>query len=86
MIRYRLNVIIVANCGGGGAENDRAQNRGVRSHFVYIYQTAVPFQTRDFRNGPSETGMYRIRAPVSGRHQFFGTSEHFGKAHGSLLS
>ena len=27
-----------------------------------------------------------IRAPVYGRHQFFGTSEHYGKAHGSLLS
>ena len=27
-----------------------------------------------------------IRAPVFGRHQFFGTSEHYGKAHGSLLS
>ena len=27
-----------------------------------------------------------VRAPVFGRHQFFGTSEHFGKAHGSLLS
>ena len=27
-----------------------------------------------------------IRAPVFGRHQFFGTSEHYGKAHGNLLS
>ena len=27
-----------------------------------------------------------VRAPVFGRHQFFGTSEHCGKAHGSLLS
>ena len=27
-----------------------------------------------------------VRAPVFGRHQFFGTSEHYGKAHGSLLS
>ena len=27
-----------------------------------------------------------VRAPVLGRHQFFGTSEHYGKAHGSLLS
>ena len=27
-----------------------------------------------------------VRAPVFGRHQFFGTSEHFGKTHGSLLS
>ena len=26
-----------------------------------------------------------IRAPVFGWHQFFGTSEHYGKAHGSLL-
>ena len=26
------------------------------------------------------------KAPVFGRHQFFGTSEHYGKAHGSLLS
>ena len=26
-----------------------------------------------------------VRAPVFGRHQFFGTSEHYGKAHGSLL-
>ena len=25
-------------------------------------------------------------APVFGRHHFFGTSEHYGKAHGSLLS
>ena len=24
-----------------------------------------------------------VRAPVFGRHQFFGTSEHYGKAHGS---
>ena len=27
-----------------------------------------------------------VRAPVIGRHQFFGTSEHYGRAHGSLLS
>ena len=27
-----------------------------------------------------------VRAPVFRRHQFFGTSEHYGKAHGSLLS
>ena len=27
-----------------------------------------------------------VRAPVFGRYQFFGTSEHRGKAHGSLLS
>ena len=27
-----------------------------------------------------------VRAPVFGRHHFFGTSEHYGKAHGSLLS
>ena len=27
-----------------------------------------------------------VRAPVFGRHQFFNTSVHFGKAHGSLLS
>ena len=26
------------------------------------------------------------RAPVFGRHQFFGTSEHYGKASGNLLS
>ena len=27
-----------------------------------------------------------VRAPVFGRHQFFGTSEHYGKAHGILFS
>ena len=27
-----------------------------------------------------------VRALVFGRHQFFGTSEHYGKANGSLLS
>ena len=27
-----------------------------------------------------------VRAPVFGRHQFFSTSEHYGKARGSLLS
>ena len=27
-----------------------------------------------------------VRAPVFGRHQFFDTSEHYRKAHGSLLS
>ena len=27
-----------------------------------------------------------VRAPVFGRHQFFGTSEHYVKAHESLLS
>ena len=31
-------------------------------------------------------GTSTVRAPVFGRHQFFGTSEHYGKAHGSLLS
>ena len=30
--------------------------------------------------------MSTVRAPVFGRHQLFGTSEHYGKAHGSLLS
>ena len=29
---------------------------------------------------------YTVRAPVFGRHRFFGTSEHYRKAHGSLLS
>ena len=29
---------------------------------------------------------HAVRAPVFGRHQFFGTSEHYGKAHGSLFS
>ena len=33
-----------------------------------------------------ETRTGTVRAPVFGRHQFFGTSEHYGKAHGSLLS
>ena len=32
------------------------------------------------------THVCTVRAPVFGRHQFFGTSEHYGKAHGSLLS
>ena len=27
-----------------------------------------------------------VRTPVFGRHQFFGTSEHYGNTHGSLLS
>ena len=27
-----------------------------------------------------------VRAPVFDRYQFFGTSEHYGKTHGSLLS
>ena len=27
-----------------------------------------------------------VRAPEFGRHQFFGTSEHYAKSHGSLLS
>ena len=27
-----------------------------------------------------------VRAPVFDRYQFFGTSEHYGKAHGNLLS
>ena len=27
-----------------------------------------------------------VRAPVFDRHQFFGTSEHYGKNHGSLLT
>ena len=27
-----------------------------------------------------------VRAPVFNRYQFFGTSEHYGKTHGSLLS
>ena len=40
-------------------------------HFVYLFFT--PFDCT-------------VRAPVFGRHQFFGTSEHYGKAHGSLLS
>ena len=33
-------------------------------------------------NIPSST----VRAPVFGRHQFFGTLDHYGKAHGNLLS
>ena len=34
----------------------------------------------------SIVAMSPVRAPVFGAHQFFGTSEHNGKAHGSLLS
>ena len=37
---------------------------------------------KPFRDSNSCT----VRAPVFGRHQFFGTSEHYGKAHESLLS
>ena len=36
----------------------------------------------EYSNGQIGT----VRAPVFGRHQFFGTSEHYGKAHESLLS
>ena len=34
----------------------------------------------------NKIGTCTIRAPVFGRHQFFGTSEHYRKAHGSLSS
>ena len=37
-----------------------------------------------FSNYPKGTSIRR--APVFGRHQFFGTLEHYRKAHGSLLS
>ena len=36
--------------------------------------------------GTLHSTRHTVRAPVFGRHQFFGTSEHYGKAHGSLLS
>ena len=37
-------------------------------------------------NNVTSSSLTTIRAPVFGRHQFFGTSEHYGKVCGSLLS
>ena len=57
----------MSEIGGGGGRgqkiwgtfsNERAQNRGVRSHFVY--QTAVPSQMRDFCNVKKHTLKPRV--------------------------
>ena len=45
--------------------------------FITIQKMILPFK---------KNMMVPVRAPVFGRHQFFGTSEHCRKAHGSLLS
>ena len=37
------------------------------------------------QTGCERTCTCTVRAPVFDRHQVFGTSEHYGKAHGSLL-
>ena len=43
-------------------------------------------KTEQWKNPPNQSisNTCTVRAPVFGRHQFFGTSEHYGKAHGSL--
>ena len=57
---------------------------------VTLSRKAVPEEIRKaiFMNGVGCDYLVAVtvRAPVFGRHQFFGTSEHYGKAHGSLLS
>ena len=53
----------------------------------YTHSTSIPYKI----NIPFSSIFFfsrygTVRAPVFGRHQFFGTSEHYGKAHGSLSS
>ena len=53
------------------------------------YRVQVPLSaTQITLRGSYRTALCEgtVRAPVFGRYQFFGISEHYGKAHGSLLS
>ena len=59
-----------------------AQNDSVLLN--YTYNQSVCFFFAHGRTQNYKT--YTVRAPVFGRHQFVGTSEHYGKAHGNLLS
>ena len=56
----------------------------VRLHLIHkkinLESSKMQFWYTNFWKCPT------VRAPVFGRHQFFGTSEHYGKAHGRLLS
>ena len=56
---------------------------GTELQFKYILSAIVSLKSL---LEPAVTPTCTVRAPVFGRHQFFGTSEHYGKAHGSLLS
>ena len=49
-------------------------------------KTSMPPRVRVMNKDNKGDNWGTVRAPVFGRHQFFGTSEHYGKAHGSLLS
>ena len=58
--------------------------RAIRSTVMMLSPTTPPPPRP---NNPGSTSEFcTVRTPVFGRHQFFGTSEHYGKAHGSLLS
>ena len=46
----------------------------------HVYWKSYPI------NGSIQALSGTVRAPVFDRYQFFGTSEHYGKTHGSLLS
>ena len=60
--------------------------------FIFDSWSSLPFcldHDASFLSLPCEItfkALSTVRAPVFGRHQFFGTSEHYGKTHGSLLS
>ena len=54
-------------------------------NFIYYRINIKLMFHREFMSRCSHAAS-TVRAPVFGRHQFFGTSEHYGKAHGSFLS
>ena len=57
-----------------------------RLDFVHVLVQNCSWNTSVFQIWTRNEERCTVRAPVFGRHQFFGTSEHYGKAHGSLLS
>ena len=54
--------------------------------YMYTIQPSIKVLLHFFLINRFQSIRSTVRAPVFGRHQFSGTSEHFGKAHGSLLS
>ena len=63
---------------GGGVREGMGWGGGGMVQSLSFWKWILNF----FAGQPRST----VRAPVFRRHQFFGTSEHYGKAHGSLLS
>ena len=91
LIRMLLDeYILLAVESQFNAEKDNDLQNRLEKHMKASGKiTFKDYQSSSFNDGRTAVKKKcgrTVRAPVFGRQQLFGTSEHYGKAHGSLLS